>query len=124
MKTLKTGGIDMKNYLLESGFGYAMDDISLVRSVKVSQDKYLHFHIEFNTETNCTTIAKFCGYYDLITTATVTNTPEEFAEFVSRTIKDMKPYLTYAEYLQAHEEELEYDLTFTNDRLWLTSIGF
>ena len=43
---------------------------------------------------------------------------------MSRTIKDMKPYLTYAEYLQAHKEELEYDLTFTNDRLWLTSIGF
>ena len=35
----------MKYYLLESGFGYAMDDITLVRSVKVSQDKYLHFHI-------------------------------------------------------------------------------
>lgn len=114
----------MKNYLLENGFGYAMDDITLVRSVVVSKDKYLHFHIEFNTETNCITIAKFCGNYDLITTTTVTNRQEEFEEFVSRTIRDMKPYLTYGEYLQAHEEELEYDLQFTNDRLFLESIGY
>jgi hypothetical protein len=114
----------MKDYLLESGFTISQNESVLVKRLTVSKDTMLWFYLEFDTELSSLTIYKFCGNYDLTTATAQVNTIEELENFIVETIKSMKPYLTYAEYLQAHEEELKYDLTFTKDRLWLTSIGF
>lgn len=112
----------MKKYLLENGFTQEGDILS--RKLTVSKDTYLWFYLEFNTNLNTLSIYKFCGHYDLTSLIFIPNTIEELENFIVETIKEMKPYLTYGEYLQAHEEELEYDLTFTNDRLFLESMGY
>ena len=114
----------MKNYLLENRFMASQDESMLARKLTVSKDSYLWFFLEFNIELNTLSIYKFCGDYDLQSAMFIPNTIEELENFIVNTIKDMKPYLTYGEYLQAHEEELEYDLTFTRDRLWLESMGY
>ena len=114
----------MKNYLLNNGFAPTQDESILARKLTVSKDSYLWFYLEFNTELNTLSIYKFCGNHDLQSAMFIPNTIEELENFIVETIKDMKPYLTYGEYLQAHEEELEHDLTFTRDRLWLESMGY
>ena len=124
MKNKINGGNKMKDYLLENGFTTAQDGSVLARRLTVSKDTMLWFYLEFDTDLNALTIYKFCGNYDLQSLTYIPNTIEELEEFIVETIKTMKPYLTYGEYLQAHEEELEYDLKFTNDRLWLESIGY
>ena len=124
MKNKINGGNKMKDYLLENGFTTAQDGSVLARRLTVSKDTMLWFYLEFDTNLNALTIYKFCGNYDLQSLTYIPNTIEELEEFIVETIKTMKPYLTYGEYLQAHEEELEYDLEFTNDRLWLESIGY
>ena len=124
MKNKLNGGNKMKDYLLENGFTTAQEDSILAKRLTVSKDTMLWFYLEFDTTLNTLSIYKFCGNYDLNSAMFIPNDIKELENFIVDTIKDMKPYLTYREYLQAHEEELEYDLTFTNDRLWLESMGY